>query len=298
MTEIKLTFFKGPAQAKDQAGTTKAVKFDTLALWMSSPRKGPKNGSYFLRGVCQGTRSNEHMTSAWLAIVDADQGIDGPCPPVDVTADALRRIDYEFCLYTSFSHTTEAPRYRILFPLAQAITRQDTVKRLYVHLLDLLKEEGIELRATQESGVYSQPWFPPRYQTEAQREAFRFAQGGFFTLVPGEVLPKVKKTAQGRYGKPPVDVAACIEAIRSGADVHNSMNSIIAHLAAHGVHKDVIEALLEQVLLNNAPTEKVEARIKEIPRSIKGAVFKFTPKFCEKGTPENGNKPPKIKILN
>ena len=275
MTEIRITFFKGPA-TNVTPSCTKRLQFDDFAERLSRPQHGPKDGSYFVRGVCRSDRSNDNMVSAWLAVVDADHGADdGPCPEFGHAVSALESIDYEYCLYTSFSHTPENPRYRILFPLKQSISTPAAVATLYEALLFMLDAEGVCLRPTQESATFSQPWYPPRYQTQKQREAFRFAQGGFKTLVPGEVLPSVKKAPQCRYDKPPVDVRACLEAIRSGADVHNSMNSIIAHLAAHGVHQDVIQALMEAVILNYAPADKTEARTNEIPRSIAGAVSKF-----------------------
>jgi len=283
MTKIRATFFKGPASNVTPT-CTKHLEFDKFAQRLSAPNKGPKDGSYFVRGVCRGDRSNKNMLNAWLGVVDADQGVDGgPCPPFDAAVDALKQMDFEFCAYTSFSHTPKAPRYRILFPLSQSITTPEAVSSLYRALLSMLKAEDIDLRYTQESATFSQAWYPPRHMTEAQQQAFRFAQGGFKTLVPAEVLPQAKKPAERQQERCPVDVRACIEAMRIGADVHNSMNSIIAHLAAHGVHKASIEALAGAVVQAYAPREKVLARLAEIPRSVRGAVFKF-------GDRQHGNK--------
>jgi len=132
-------------------------------------------------------------------------------------------------------------------------------------------------RYLQESATLSQPWFPPRYQTASQKVAFRFAKGGFKTLVPGELLSAAKKTVKKQRMKPAVDVLSCVQAIETGADVHNSMNSIIAHLAAKGVSEGVIEHYVALVVKHNAPREKVNARLKEIPRSLAGAVKKYQP---------------------
>lgn len=287
-TEIRITFFKGPASNVKPCATSR-IEWDDFAGRLSSPKKGPKDGAYFVRGVCQGDRCNENMLSAWVGVVDADHGADGgPCPPFHVVIDALDRMDFEYCIYTSFSHLPEKPRYRILFPLSQSIKSAPAVAALYQALLTMMADEGVNLRSTQESGTFSQPWYPPRYQTEIQLQNFRFGQGGFKTLNPAELIPRAPKNGVPKNrNKPSVNVRASIEAIRSGADVHNSMNSVIAHLAAHGIDQDAITVLTEQIVQNNAPPEKVEARLKEIPRSIAGAVKKYANK--SRGSYERGN---------
>ena len=275
MTEIRITFFKGPASNVKPCITSR-IEWDSFAERLSSPKQGAKDGSYYVRGVCKGDRKNENMLSAWLGVVDADHGAGGgPCPPFDAAVDALERIDLEYCCYTSFSHLPEKPRYRILFPLSQSLKTAAAVATLYRALLNMLVDEGIRLRPTQESGTFSQPWYPPRYQTDTQLKNFRFGQGGIKTLNPAEVIPKAPKASNGQIIKPKVNVRECIEAIRSGADVHNSMNSIIAHMIVRGIDQDTITVLTKQIVQNNAPTEKVKARLKEIPRSIEGAVKKY-----------------------
>jgi hypothetical protein len=63
-------------------------------------------------------RGNDNVESVTLALVDYDDGT--------TIADAQERFGaFEFLLYTSFSHTPEHHRFRVLFPLEKAIPAAD-----------------------------------------------------------------------------------------------------------------------------------------------------------------------------
>lgn len=119
--------------------------------------------SYFVGGVIEGKRHDSNVQARTLITLDieARDGQLPPPPPEDIF-DALEGLGAEGWVYTSLSHTPEAPRYRVVLPLGDHITDSDltdTVMRATT--LAAAKKLGLGPWCTTESSVLSQPMYLP-----------------------------------------------------------------------------------------------------------------------------------------
>jgi len=188
---VQLTFFKGPA-SNTTPDNSDPIDWDDLSQMLSEPEQGPKDGSYFVRTVCDGKRSDDNMDPlSGILIIDADSGPNGaPCPPPDYVTDVFSDLGYHFFLYTSYSNTPEKQKYRIIFNLDRKVNQAE-LKRLYNGTIDNLSENGVRIEKNSESVTWSQAWYRPRYETEEQRKNFFHGEGGFKKLPVDEFLDKV-----------------------------------------------------------------------------------------------------------
>ncbi|MBF0230725.1 MAG: hypothetical protein HQK63_14250 [Desulfamplus sp.] len=195
---ITYTTFNGSVKNKTPDKTI-TQEWDEFIESFSIPQQGKKDGSYFVRGTCNGERENENISNIGMGVVDADDGIDGknsPCPPPDFVADKLNSLNYQFGLYTSFSNTPEKPKYRILLKPDREILPEE-VKLVYQGILKTLDNVGVRILENSESSTLSQPWYHPRYETEEQRNNFFFASGGIKAL-PVDQMIQIAKEADAK----------------------------------------------------------------------------------------------------
>jgi hypothetical protein len=157
-----------------------------LIAALSTPEPGPKDGPYFLRGRCEGRRSDAGIHSAELVILDADSRIDPStgeitpgAPPFEQAADALARIGVDAILYTSHSHGApgKGERYRIVVPCP--LKSPEELEAAVGWLLSALHERGCFIAPVKENLAWSQPWYLPRVDPErAGLERFDLVFGG------------------------------------------------------------------------------------------------------------------------
>ena len=100
---------------------TKTVEWFRFCDYLRVPKTGQKDGSYFLRGVCDGERCNNNMNGASLAIVDADKRIDpgtGEILAVEQRTATSKISGGRRIEYTARPVTLEVPWYRSTDPVA------------------------------------------------------------------------------------------------------------------------------------------------------------------------------------
>ena len=124
---ITIAFSEGPA-SNTSIDSSEPMEWDAFSQIFSEPENGPKDGSYFVRGNCDGSRCDNNMAPlSEIIIIDAYNGTDGDsCPPPDYVAETLNDLNYQFILYTSFSHTPGNPKYRIIFRLDKKIDQEES----------------------------------------------------------------------------------------------------------------------------------------------------------------------------
>lgn len=164
--------------------------WDEICEVLEYVEKGEKDGPYFLRGPCfkkpgtrhhRGFRRNNNMTEkCTLLICDCDStlGSDGKtivdgkgAPDPELVHEALKEMDWTYCIYTSHSNQTEGYgfRYRIVFPTAGY--GEDQLAPLTDYITGLLHEREIFVKNVTENKTLSQAWYFPRCDDV---EKFRF----------------------------------------------------------------------------------------------------------------------------
>ncbi|MGD7309647.1 hypothetical protein, partial [Ralstonia pseudosolanacearum] len=86
-------------------------------------------------------RCNASVSSSSLAYADVDSAT-----PEEFTADCemVRESRYAMMLYTTASHTEEAPRYRVVMPVRTPVTGGDIIRIRYGLLTHFLKGRDVD----------------------------------------------------------------------------------------------------------------------------------------------------------
>jgi hypothetical protein len=156
-----------------------------------------KSLSYFVGGVLEGKRHDSNVVARTLLTLDIEatpkRNTEQPPPPQEVF-DKLEALGAEGWVYTSLSHTPDAPRYRVVLPLGAALEGADlTDETLRASTVNAARKLGIEEWCTPESWVLSQPMYLP-----AKLTGGKFWEG----YTPGKAWKAVVKV-----DKPKTDVA-------------------------------------------------------------------------------------------
>lgn len=135
-------------------------------------KAGPKDGPYFLRGSCNGGRSDAAMVQAenLLIIIDGDSSVSDEgeivegAPDPKLAHEAMKQAGIEHVIYTSHSHHKHGNsfnKWRLLVPSdATAHTLTSGVDAI----LDILHLSGVKVAPVKENNSLSQPWFFPRLE--------------------------------------------------------------------------------------------------------------------------------------
>lgn len=158
------------------AGNTQLQPFNVtlselVAMFQPEQVKaGPKEGPYFVRGSCDGARSDAAMALAenLLIIIDGDSSISDAgeivegAPDPKLAHEAMKQAGIEHVIYTSHSHQKHGQdfnKWRLLVPSdATAYSLTSGVDAI----LDILHLAGVKVAPVSENNKLSQPWFFPR----------------------------------------------------------------------------------------------------------------------------------------
>jgi hypothetical protein len=113
---------------------------------------------YFVGGEVRGTRKDANVRARTMLTLDVEAGPDQdeqPPAPEDTFAK-LKRLGLEGWVYTTLSHTADAPRYRVVLPLDEPIT-----DALEATTRAAAKRLGLGEWVKPESWVLSQPMYLP-----------------------------------------------------------------------------------------------------------------------------------------
>jgi hypothetical protein len=125
---IRITFFKGGI-ANIKPDKTLEVTWDEFSKLFIVPKYGEKDGSYIVRGECLEKRNNNYMNAVRILIIDADKH----CIKAEDAIKVLEQTSFQFIFYTTFTHTPEEPRYRILIHLSREVNEPES-KQIYKNL--------------------------------------------------------------------------------------------------------------------------------------------------------------------
>lgn len=156
---------------------------------------------YFVGGVLDGPRSDQHVAERTLLTLDIEQDPKrhaAPPPSPEHVVKRLRELGSEGWVYTSLSHTTDQPRYRVVLPLGQPIEQApDATSTLESTTLGAARKLGVEEWCDPKSWTLSQPMFLPAK-----------LQGGTFKqwYVEGTKSWKPVRTKKVRVSGTPADI--------------------------------------------------------------------------------------------
>ena len=217
-------------------------------------------------------RHNENMTS--ISGIEADY--DGEVISAGEAADTLHSKGIAALIYTSPSHRPEAPRWRVLCPLSEDLDpshREWMLSRLNGALGGILGGESFNLsQAFYIGGVTGN--LPEIIDVSGD---FIDRREDLDTLAIGR--PNRADVSLGGA----FDLDAGLDAIRAGEAWHDNARDVIAHLAAIGRPEEEIEETIRAAFdearegLTGKRLNQWHDRVRDLPRTIKGAMRKFAP---------------------
>lgn len=122
-----------------------------------------KSLPYFVGGVIDGKRHDTNVQSRTLLTLDIEAQTDQEPPPAPQDVfDMLEGLGAEGWVYTSLSHTPDAPRYRVVLPVGVPVEGEDlTEPVMRATTQAAAKKLGLGPWCTPESWVLSQPMYLP-----------------------------------------------------------------------------------------------------------------------------------------
>ena len=121
---ISATMF---AHAHDNVGRRFTATWNKLAERLSRHDEGAKDGPALTVATFNGLRGNATLVSRSLIALDVERNkITGECPPDPRDIESILRTKrLAATIYTTHSNTPDDTRYRVFFPLSQAIPLPD-----------------------------------------------------------------------------------------------------------------------------------------------------------------------------
>lgn len=240
-----------------------AVDWDTLCAQFAAPPVYADKSQAQLFSLCEfgeartdkgSLRSNDNVRQIWGVCGDYD----GERVTPEQARDALQAASITALVYTSPSHTPEAPRWRIVAPFA-APAAPDT-HAAAVERLNSIVGGGL----SSESFTLSQPFYIGRV---AGREAtYRAYRVDGVSIDRADHVPRQPwRGAQRADGGYRVDAEALLDDLRAGIEIHPA----IVALAARGYTQEELEDVVRRHMSSWERPERGDVAIREdIPRAV------------------------------
>lgn len=188
------------------------LAWDDFADFLSAPDvRLQKDGALFNGAVLDGTRNNENVKSLSLMMLDFDEGD----PTFAEVIATCKELGFAFAAYTTFSHSPELEKFRVIVPLAAPIPAADYPKlwqwmRGHFPTLDIACKD------------LSRMFYAPAIQSNEAPYLWHIEAGEWLdwqTLDYSTVQPKPERPQLPRYTPKPGDkrLTAYLNAVFEGA---------------------------------------------------------------------------------
>lgn len=271
------------------------VDWDTLCAHFSRPPVVPDKAQALLFSLCEfgdkrtergSLRSNDNVLRVYGACGDYD----GETVQPERAVEALRSVGVRALVYTSPSHSKEAPRWRVVLPF-------DTPGDANDHAAAVEKLNGIIGGGlSSESFTLSQPFYIGQVQGR-EFVAYR-VEGRDIRSVDTPRMPwRGSQNADGGYR---VATQTLLEDLQSGVEIHPA----IVSLAMRGFSADELIEIVDRYKSGWVRPERAEVAIREdIPRACDSATRKkqieLEKKIAAVGVPpEPPRKPTRFPMLD
>lgn len=233
----KATFFR---DSHDRDGVQVDVPWAQIAERCTRHEIGPKDGPAICAGVFSGTRLNANLVGRTLVGLDIEtSSTTGEVPvPVDAMVDYLTARRVQCVVWTTHSHTTEKPRYRVLLPLEAPIPYQPDIDP-YISAAVAAELRCIGVCDQSKYGAASL-FYLPRHPPHAEHKAVSIAgllmsnarlETAAFVFAQRIAQDEAERAAMRRAQALPPEIVAKIAA-------YNETHSLVAELERYGYRRD------------------------------------------------------------
>lgn len=260
-----------------------AAPWESLARWIEmQPPRETKTRCPLLKLAAFGDRRTETGSLRNDANVLRVYGIEGDYDAGEITPEqAIERLEsygLRATVYTSWGHTTEAPRWRVLAPLARPV--EPAARLAYAETLNGLLWGAL----APESGVLSQSYFVGRNPAAEYKALHTFddpTDGFCLDDIDGIQAERVAFKAEAKPGDPDTGAGSrgsqddYLAELLAGDDVHGNALRIIGRLVREGFSDATIKVVFHGLAVHVATARGQERAAgltgSELQRMITGA---------------------------
>ena len=287
-----IIFSRGSSKFDNRPVQCEARNFSEFVDHIAGDRAAEKGQQFFCAAFEEGLHRDQtkypgvarwrqaHLARPrWFLPVD----IDGMAEPAAFAELMELCARFRGMAYTTASHTTEAPRCRMVFELDRATDRDEGID-LGAAFTRLVGAELGEGRFVFDESVYraEQPCYMPPVQSEIFRfEGRPIEVDDLLARFPeAAAAPGASRGGAGGGG----DHEGWLDELLAGTNVHDSLRNLTARWVAMGWTNEAIHAVVRTLLKRVAErrgAERVEAMLRdgELDRMIEGARAKgFAPR--------------------
>lgn len=244
------------------------------------PDKDYSKMPYFVRGgELDGTvRNNDNLISANLLILDIDHAKVGESaePPKNIHT-FLDGLSVDHLIYTSYSHTSEIPRYRICLPMEYT---KDEVEPLTFALHAMLSHK-FNIKFQVETMTWSQAWyFGALKSAESVFESYVSYKSMDYNVELKETLLKNAKAQKQKMDdeirdNPEVLFSSeskhneAVQAILDGTNIHKSCVTLGNYFAWKEMDKKFAESVISSFIYMSKRDQKdINDRLAQLPKIL------------------------------
>ena len=181
---MKISLFRGGVQNTTPDLTIES--WDDFVDIVTSPKVGQKNGDYFIRGLCDGTRDDKNIKTIDFIIIDGDKTTDNgsSCVPLLAVHEVLKEKNITHVIYNSYSNDiyNNINKWRAVIP-SDDIVDAETLRQGVAEIITIFHSASLPVCNVGENNVLSQPWFTPRVRAGYESDFdFRFFDGNKYSL--------------------------------------------------------------------------------------------------------------------
>lgn len=252
--------------------TSKALTFKELVEYLSDVKVSDDkygNGTYVLGEMKDTHRNDENVQNRHALAIDID---DLPAD-TSIVQDIEDMFSFSYILYSTFSHKTDKPRYRLIIPLSKPI------EKMYYKPAIKFFEKQLGVKVDEKSFTWSQCMARPVKQSDDADFIFQYQDSHYIetdTLKSG--LEPYMDNGAGftvNYSNKRDDnhwqsIAYGGMTESEGIGRNNALCSLTGHLMRKNVHIDIVIGLMSLWNASNHPP--IEQKIFE--RSMKSIIEK------------------------
>lgn len=235
--------------------TSKALTFKELVKYLSDVKVSEDkygNGTYVLGEMKDTHRNDENVLNRHALALD----IDDLQTDTSIVQDIENMFSFSYILYSTFSHKTDKPRYRLIIPLSKPI------EKMYYKPAIKFFEKQLGVKVDEKSFTWSQCMARPVKQSDDADFIFQYQDSHYIdtdTLISG--LEPYMDSGVGftvNYSNKRDDShwqSIAYGGLSEGQDNgrNNSLCSLTGHLMRKNVHIDVIVGLMNLWNASNNP---------------------------------------------
>lgn len=139
------------------------LDFDEFSRRLGNCRVGPKDGSGWVAAeIDKGRRADERVRAGTATVLDIERtSEDGEVPPsFEEMTERVRQLGYRAKLHTTFSHTEELPRMRVIFELSRKLTKDEIRPMVHYCAERLGTTNYTDFKCTDSSRLFFDPRAP------------------------------------------------------------------------------------------------------------------------------------------